>query len=159
MALHQLHFQQNLPATLEEAWDFFSSPRNLKTITPPEMGFDITHGGENEKIHAGMIIAYTVRPLAGIPLEWVTEITHVRDKEFFIDDQRIGPYALWNHKHTFAETANGVLMEDVIHYRLPLGLIGDWINALLVRKKIHHIFDYRREKIEIIFQAGPPGRT
>ena len=101
---------QRLPITLDAAWDFFSSPRNLKEITPAYMKFKVLSNSESEKMFAGQIITYTVSPILGIPLFWMTEITHVKDKEYFVDEQRFGPYALWHHKHFFKEIPGGVEM-------------------------------------------------
>ncbi|MBL7837108.1 MAG: SRPBCC family protein, partial [Bacteroidetes bacterium] len=100
MSVYQIKTSQKLPISLEKAWDFLSSPYNLKTITPPHMGFNIINGvTENDKMFAGQIIVYKLSPLPGYKTEWVTEITHVKEGEYFIDEQRFGPYALWHHKH------------------------------------------------------------
>ena len=155
MALHNFSFQQLVPTTLDRAWDFFSSPANLKTITPPDMGFDITTPDLPDKMYPGMIIAYKVRPLFGIPTSWITEITHVKDKEYFVDDQRVGPYSLWSHLHTFEERDAGVLMRDRIYYVVPLGPLGDLLNALLIRRRVEQIFAYRTRRIDEIFGRDP----
>ncbi len=89
--MYQLKTTVVISASLEKVWDFFSSPANLKQITPQSMGFDILEGG-NGKMYPGQIISYRVRPLMGIPVKWVTEITHVNNMTFFVDEQRIGPY-------------------------------------------------------------------
>jgi ligand-binding SRPBCC domain-containing protein len=155
MALHQLYFEQFVPASLDRAWDFFSSPANLKEITPPEMGFDITTPNLPPKMYPGMIIAYKVRPLLRIPTTWVTEITQVKEKEYFVDDQRVGPYSIWNHRHTFEERDGGVLMTDRINYVVPLGPLGNILNAVLIRRRIESIFTYRTRRIEEIFGPDP----
>ena len=142
---------QQLPVNLDKAWDFFSSPANLSSITPSKLGFKIISLHHGEKMYAGQIIEYTVKPLLGVPLYWMTEITHVKEKEYFIDEQRFGPYSLWHHQHHFKEHANGVEMTDIVHYKLPLYFLGDIANALVVKKQLKYIFDYRFKKAEEIF--------
>ncbi|PKQ70879.1 SRPBCC family protein [Raineya orbicola] len=149
--LYQLYRRQILPISLEEAWEFFSSPFNLKKITPPDMGFEVKLISPEQKMYAGMIIAYKVRPLLGIPMNWVTEITHVREPYFFVDEQRFGPYSLWHHQHHFREVAEGVEMEDLVSYKVPLGILGRLANVLFVRKRLEYIFDYRYKVLEEIF--------
>jgi len=148
--MHTLERIQRLPITVEEAWDFFSSPKNLKTITPPYMGFHIKSGGESP-MYAGMLIKYTVTPLLGIPMKWVTEITHVEDKEFFVDEQRVGPYSIWHHEHHFKAIPNGVEMTDIVNYKLPLGFIGEWLEPFIVKRKVEEIFEYRNIKMLELF--------
>lgn len=150
MKIYTLKTKQIIPVSLDEAWDFFSSPKNLKTITPPYMGFDIT-SNTDEKMYAGQIITYTVRPLLNIPMTWVTEITHVKDKEFFVDEQRFGPYALWHHKHFFKAVENGVEMTDQVDYALPLGILGQIAHPIIVKNKLKEIFDFRYKKVEELF--------
>lgn len=151
MSLHTLKRSIVLPIDIEQAWDFFSSPKNLKVITPAYMGFDITSEGADQKIYPGMIISYKVRPILNIPMEWVTEITQVKDKSHFIDEQRIGPYTLWHHQHFFKEVEGGVECTDLVHYVVPLGPLGDIANALFVRKQLEGIFNYRTEVLEKLF--------
>ena len=134
----------------QELWLFVSNPANLKHITPPEMGFDITSQMAS-KMYAGMIISYIVKPLLGIPLTWVTEITHVVEQSYFVDEQRIGPYALWHHQHKLEEIPGGVLMTDTISYQPPLGLLGALANALFIRKQLQKIFAYRTQALVKIF--------
>ena len=144
MASYTLKTVQRLPISLDQAWDFFSSPRNLKEITPAYMNFRVLTNSDSEKMFAGQIITYRVSPLLGIPMFWMTEITHVRDHEYFIDEQRFGPYALWHHKHFFKEVPGGVEMTDFLDYKLPLGFLGNIVHALFVRRQIESIFEYRR---------------
>lgn len=150
MKLFRLQTEQIIPADLEAVWEFFSSPHNLKTITPPDMGFDILTPVP-EKMEAGMIIAYKVRPLLGIPMFWVTEITHVEPYHFFVDEQRFGPYRFWHHRHTFVPVENGVHMTDLVHYALPAPLVDGLVNRWIVRPRIEEIFAFRREKIIELF--------
>lgn len=148
MAFYQLIKKQKVNASLEEVWDFISSPRNLKEITPDYMGFDITSELLSEKMYPGMIITYKVSPMFGIKTDWMTEITHVRDKEFFVDEQRIGPYALWHHQHHIEPIKNGVLMTDIVTYSPPFGFIGAIANTLVIKGKLKEIFDYRFQAVE-----------
>ena len=146
MKIYRLHTVQNLPISVDEAWDFLSDPKNLKTITPDYMGFDILSGADR-KMFAGQIIQYVVTPIAGIPTKWVTEITHVKDKEFFVDEQRFGPYALWHHKHFIKPIPGGVEMEDIVDYKLSMGILGQLVHPIIVKPKLKEIFDYRYQKL------------
>jgi len=149
---YRLEFTQKLPITLEQAWDFFSSPLNLSEITPEDMTFEVTTPGmENTKMYAGLIITYKVSPLLGIKLDWMTEITHVKDQEYFIDEQRFGPFAFWHHQHHFSKVDGGVLMHDILHYSIGWGPIGKIANAITVNKKVKSIFNFRYKKVEEIF--------
>lgn len=151
MAVYSLKRVQKIPVPLDTAWTFFSNPANLQSITPPGMGFNIISQHQGEIMYPGQIIEYKVSPLWGIPLYWMTEITHVADRRFFVDEQRFGPYSLWHHQHHFKETEEGVEMTDIVHYKLPLWFIGDAAHALFVRKKLQSIFNYRYNKIEELF--------
>lgn len=150
MKIYTLHKKQNLPISKETAWDFLSDPRNLKTITPDYMGFNILSGADRP-MFSGQIIQYIVTPVMGIKTKWVTEITHVRDGEYFVDEQRFGPYALWHHKHFIKEIDGGVEMEDIIDYKIPFGFIGRLVHPFLVKPKLEEIFSYRKEKLETLF--------
>ena len=150
MKIYRLHTTQNLPITTTEAWDFLSDPKNLNTITPDYMGFEILSGAE-KKMFPGQIIQYIVTPILGIPTKWVTEITHVRDGEYFVDEQRFGPYALWHHKHFIKPIKNGVEMEDIIDYKIPMGFLGQIAHPIVVKPKLKEIFDYRQKKLIELF--------
>lgn len=143
---------QHVNASVEECWDFFSSPRNLQKITPETMGFQITDF-DNKSMYAGQIIQYKVSPLLGLKLSWMTEITFVKENSYFIDEQRFGPCALWHHKHFFEPTENGTKMTDLVHYALPLGFIGRIMNTLMVKNKLKEIFDFRVIKVNEIFNS------
>lgn len=149
--LHRLERKQQIRAELDEVWEFISNPNNLSLITPDYMGFEVLGNTKPGKMYAGQIIEYFVRPLFGIKMHWATEITHVRNNEFFVDEQRFGPYAFWHHQHHIRPTDKGVEMTDIVHYKLPLGFIGNIINKIIVGKKLQHIFDYRFQKIEELF--------
>jgi ligand-binding SRPBCC domain-containing protein len=149
---YSLRTEQAMPISLDKAWDFFSSPTNLSKITPPEMNFLVTSDNNPDtKMYPGMIITYIVSPVLGIKLNWMTEITHVKEKEYFVDEQRFGPYALWHHQHHFKEVKGGVLMVDQLNYAIPYGFIGRIANRLLVEKKVKEIFEFRRKAIEQLF--------
>lgn len=150
MKIYTLHTKQNLPITLEEAWNFLSDPRNLKTITPPYMGFKILTGADRA-MYPGQLIQYIVTPVLGIKTKWVTEITHVKDQKYFVDEQRFGPYDLWHHKHFLREIEGGVEMEDIVDYKIPLGILGQIIQPILIKPKLNEIFKYRREKLIELF--------
>ena len=149
--MHFLKTEQTLPINIHEAWNFFSSPENLKSITPPGMGFHITSGYREDKMYPGMIITYIVKPLLGIPVKWVTEITHVSKPYYFVDEQRFGPYSFWHHQHKFFETDGGVRMVDVLHYKIKFGFIGRIVNRLFVEREVKKIFEYRRLKLQELF--------
>jgi len=150
--MHKLESVQKLPIDIKTAWDFFSSPKNLSKITPSYMGFDIITELKTEKMYPGIIIEYKVRPVLGIPITWVTEITEVSEGEYFIDEQRVGPYKIWHHEHHFKEIESGVEMTDLLYYKLPFGFIGKIINALFVGKKVKSIFEYRTEVLNKLFK-------
>lgn len=151
MAAHAIKTVQKIPVTLDVAWDFFSNPANLQAITPPDMGFTIVSKHHGDTMYAGQIIEYKVRPVLGIPVYWMTEITQVNDKAFFIDEQRFGPYALWHHQHHFKAIPGGVEMTDIVHYKNPLGVLGRIANMFFVKKKLASIFNFRYRKVEEIF--------
>ena len=146
--MRTLEFQQFLPVSAQEAWNFFSNPANLSKITPKEMNFVIT-SKVPEKIYPGLIITYKVSPLLGIPMPWVTEITHVKEPDYFVDDQRSGPYAIWHHEHYFEVVADGVIMRDKLFYKVPFGLLGNLLDNLLIRDKVSGIFEYRKKYLEM----------
>jgi ligand-binding SRPBCC domain-containing protein len=148
MAFYQFKREQKVNASLDEIWDFISSPSNLKEITPDYMGFDITSAGLAEKMYEGMIISYQVSPLFGIKTTWVTEITHVRDRNYFVDEQRVGPYSLWHHQHHIEEIEGGVLMKDIVSYEPPFGFLGAIANTLIIENKLNEIFNYRTLALE-----------
>lgn len=158
MAINQLITTQFIPASIDEVWDFISSPSNLKEITPDYMGFEMTSGQLKKKMYPGMIITYKVKPLLGIPMNWVSEITHVEEKKYFVDEQRIGPYAMWHHEHMIEPHEQGVMMTDIVSYKPPLGFFGRLANWMFIRRQLEGIFEYRRKVLERIFCA-PTGKS
>ena len=135
-------------------WDFFSDPKNLSKITPQSMGF-IVRTELPDKMYEGLMIEYTVRPMLGIPMNWITEIKTVKNHSFFVDEQRKGPYKIWHHEHHFKEVEGGVEMTDIVSYELPLGFLGRLMHPILVKNKLKEIFDYRRQKVDELFIATP----
>ena len=148
MAFYQLEQTQQIPASISEVWAYISAPNNLKEITPKHMGFIVTGNTGEGKMYPGMIITYKVSPLFGIPLNWMTEITHVQEESHFVDEQRIGPYSLWHHQHKIEPIEGGVLMTDIVTYQPPFGFIGAIANTLLIKNQLKQIFDYRNTAIE-----------
>lgn len=150
MSIYTLRQKQFIPCSIKEAWHFFSDPRNLNEITPDDMSFKII-GNPPDKMYAGLMIQYRVNPLLNIPMQWLTEITHVQEPFLFIDEQRVGPYSLWHHQHHFKEVEGGIEMEDIIHYRIPFAPFSNIISPF-VKYKLNKIFAYRAQKIEALFQ-------
>ena len=150
MKIYRFVRNQKIPIDKNEAWKFLSDPNNLKTITPDYMGFDIIEK-ENTKMYSGQIIKYIVTPIFGIKMNWVTEITHVKDFEYFVDEQKFGPYKFWHHKHLIKEIKDGVEMIDILDYALPFGFAGRFFHPIIIKPKLNEIFNYRRNKLIEIF--------
>ena len=148
MAYTQIKRTQLIKTDIDTLWEFISSPKNLQAITPKSMRFKITSDNKDEKMYPGMIISYKVAPILSIPMTWVTEITQVKEHAFFIDNQVIGPYKLWHHQHIFTQTKEGILMEDIISYTPPFGIIGKIANLLFIKRKVESIFDFRFKILE-----------
>jgi len=145
--MHHLIRVQKLPISRDQAWEFFSTPINLKDITPKHMGFKILTDLP-EKMYPGLIISYIVKPILGIPLKWHTEITQVKEKDYFVDFQISGPYAIWHHQHHFRDIPGGIEMTDILHYKIPFGFLGRFLQKLFIGKKVEQIFDYRYRILE-----------
>jgi ligand-binding SRPBCC domain-containing protein len=148
--MYQIKRTQIVKTDLNTCWEFFSSPKNLQKITPKYMGFDV-RTEVPAKMYEGLMIEYRVRPLMNIPMTWITEITHVKDHQFFVDEQRKGPYRLWHHEHHFREIPEGVEMTDIVSYELPMGPLGKLVHPILVKKKLEEIFAYRFKIVEELF--------
>ncbi len=156
MIFFQIQKRQSLPISVSKAWDFFSDPKNLSIITPDYMNFKIINC-DNKSIYPGQIIRYSVSPLLGIRMNWVTEITNVQEGKYFVDEQRFGPYSFWHHKHFIREIKNGVEVEDIVDYRVPYGVLGKLLHQLIIKKQLEEIFNYRYNKLHEIF--GEYGKT
>jgi ligand-binding SRPBCC domain-containing protein len=152
--VYSIKTEQLLRTSMENAWAFFSDPANLSKITPSHLGFKIISKHHGEKMYPGQIIEYKVKPVMGIPLYWMTEITHVEEQQYFVDEQRFGPYSMWHHQHHFKPTNDGVLMTDIVHYKLPLYFLGDLAHGLFVKKQLKQIFDFRFEAAERLFNRS-----
>lgn len=142
MKIYKLEKSQLLDIDVETAWNFFSNPSNLQRITPDDLSFNIL-SPLPDKVYPGLIILYKIKIFTFIPINWVTEITQVRENEFFIDEQRFGPYKFWHHQHSFEEKNGKTLMKDIVHYGLPFGIIGRLAKGI-VQKQLKEIFDYRQ---------------
>ena len=151
--LHTLQTTQFIKSDIATVWDFMSSPKNLATITPEYMQFEVLSDLGDGKMYPGQLIEYYVRPLLGIKLHWVTEITHVQELQFFVDEQRFGPYKFWHHKHFLKQVDGGVEMFDLVHYQLPMGLLGKLGNELFVKKQLQQVFDYRFKVVDTLFNS------
>ncbi|MDA3927990.1 MAG: SRPBCC family protein [Prolixibacteraceae bacterium] len=151
MGFYQFKKEQYFNSSIDELWDFISNPHNLKIITPKYMGFDITSEGLPVEMYEGMIISYKVSPLLGIKTTWVTEITRIKEKEYFVDEQRVGPYKIWHHQHFLESTPKGTLMKDIVSYQPPLFFLGDVANKLIIKKKLEEIFVFRTKALNDLF--------
>ena len=151
MSLGQIFREQQLNADAEVIWQFISNPENLRHITPDYLGFEIKSPELPDNMYEGMVIKYDVRPLLGIRNTWVTEITHIKEGAYFVDEQRVGPYKWWHHQHIIRPNDEGTLMQDIVSYQLPLGPIGSLANVMFVRRQLKEIFDYRQKVLERLF--------
>lgn len=154
MGIHVLQRTQQLPISVDTAWEFFSNPRNLSVITPSWLGFEIT-SELPDRMYAGMLITYKVRPMFGMPITWVSEITNIRAPYMFIDEQRIGPYRLWHHEHHFCEMPGGIESTDIVTYALPFGVLGDLLHPYLVERRLAEIFAFRQRVLTERFGTYP----
>jgi len=154
MKIYTMERTQRLPIGVDEAWEFFSNPHNLPLITPPAMGFEI-RSRVPDRMYAGMIVTYTVRPLLSVPVTWVTEITHVDEPRLFVDEQRFGPYRFWHHQHHFREIDGGVETTDIVNYAMPLDPAGRFAQRWMVRPQLDRIFDFRRRALVDRFGSPP----
>ena len=152
--MYQLKTIQFVKTDMATCWDFFSNPKNLSKITPQSMGF-IVRTELPDKMYEGLMIEYTVCPMLGIPMNWITEIKTVKNHSFFVDEQRKGPYRIWHHEHHFKEVEGGVEMTDIVSYEIPFGFLGRLMHPILVKNKLKEIFDYRRQKVDELFIATP----
>lgn len=154
MPIHTLRSTQVIPASLEECWAFFSDPRNLARITPKALDFQIL-SELPAAIYPGMMIEYRVRPLLGLPMTWLTEISHVEAPRHFVDEQRVGPYAIWHHEHFFTPLdATRTEIRDVVHYVLPFGWLGNLVHPFLVAPELRRIFAHREKAVAEYFKPS-----
>jgi len=149
--MKKLKQEQFLPISLDEAWKFFATPKNLNEVTPDDMVFEII-SELPETMYAGLLINYRLKPMFNIPINWCTEITHIKEKEYFVDEQRKGPYRIWHHEHHFKAVKGGVLMTDILHYDIGKWIVGRIAGKLFVDKKVKGIFAYRNSTLETYFK-------
>ena len=149
--MKKLKQEQFLPISLDEAWEFFATPKNLNEVTPDDMVFEII-SELPETMYAGLLINYRLKPMLNIPINWCTEITHIKEKEYFVDEQRKGPYRIWHHEHHFRAVNGGVLMTDILHYDIGKWIVGRIAGKLFVDKKVKGIFEYRNKTLETYFK-------
>jgi len=150
MKMYTLTRYQKLPVTPEEAWKFFSNPKNLEEITPDDMPFEMIGDGP-PGMYAGMIIQYNIEPFPKFPVKWITEITHVEEGKYFVDEQRFGPFKFWHHQHHFRDIEGGVEIIDTVNYILPFSLIGRITHNLMVEGRLAEIFDFRQKTLKTAF--------
>lgn len=154
MAVHTLTRTQFIPAPRERVWAFFSNPRNLARITPPGMGFSMEEKDLPDRVRQGLMITHRLRPLFGIPVTWLTEITLVEEGRRFIDEQRLGPFAVWHHEHEFQDAADGgTEMVDRVTYVLPFAVLGELAHPWLVGPELRRIFAHREKTVRELFRA------
>jgi len=154
--MNNLIQEQFLPVSLEEAWKFFATPKNLNKVTPADMIFEIT-SDVPETMYEGMLITYKLKPMLNITVDWCTEITHIKHQKFFIDEQRKGPYSLWHHEHHFKSVDGGVLMTDKLTYDIGKSVFGWMAGKLFVHKKVRDIFNFRYKILEEYFLSNKAG--
>lgn len=150
--IYTLTSEQILPISLEKAWEFFTVPVNLDKITPKEMDFKITNNPP-PKTYKGQIITYKIGVLPLIKSNWITEITHLEDHQFFVDEQRFGPYAMWHHEHHFEKISETeTKMKDIVNFKMPFGILGDLLAGYFVKNKVKFIFESRHTILEKTFK-------
>ena len=149
--MNKLKREQFLPVSIDEAWGFFASPKNLNAVTPKDLLFEIT-SALPDQMYEGLIITYRIKPMLNISIGWCTEITHIKHNQYFIDEQRKGPYKIWHHEHHFNQVDGGVLMTDLLYYDIGKSIFGWLAGELFVNKKVKQIFDYRFTALDNYFQ-------
>ena len=157
MNLYRLERTQILPISQEKAWQFFSRPQNLPEITPPWLGFKMKNYPQTE-LYAGQVFSYRLKPLWGIKVTWISEITHVQEPEYFVDEQRFGPYRFWHHRHVFEPVDDGTRVHDCVHYAIGYGITDRWIQRMIVGPRLVNIFNYRQNSLKNIFDPNIPKR-
>jgi ligand-binding SRPBCC domain-containing protein len=150
MKIYQLYRQQTLNMTIQDAWSFFSSPYHLNDITPDFFHVTIT-SKVPEKIYAGLMISYQMKAVFGIPMNWLSEVSHCDEPKRFVYEQRIGPFKFWSHEVCLTEQKNGILLEDIMFYSMPFGWLGQLINTVLIADKLERIFDTRHAYLQSKF--------
>ncbi len=148
--MHTLQNSQIVDSDIDTIWEFFSTPSNLNELTPPSLRFEIL-SGEDERIHNGQVICYRIGILPFLRCKWLTEIKHVVPFQSFVDEQRLGPYAFWYHKHSFIKHESTVEIVDTVNYSIGFGPMGSILNFLWIKHHLNHIFSYRNERMIALF--------
>ena len=151
MKLYTIKREQVIETSLEQAWDFLSMPANLGEISPEEMNFHVESISDDRRTYAGQVICYTIGLFPWLKFRWVTEITHVQEPRYFVDEQRFGPYKFWHHQHFIEAVNGGVKMTDIVNYGIPMGILGRFMNRVYIRRKLSQIFDHRAEAVRHYF--------
>ncbi|WP_394752739.1 hypothetical protein [Crenothrix sp.] len=147
MKIYQLYRQQQLSLNIEQAWAFFSSPYYLNQITPDFFNVDITSPVPDD-IYAGLMISYRMKAVFGIPMEWLSEVSHCEKPKRFIYQQRVGPFKFWSHEVVLTQNNAGILLEDIVFYTMPFAWLGQLLHAMLIGKKLKLIFDSRHDYLQ-----------
>jgi ligand-binding SRPBCC domain-containing protein len=150
--IRRIKYQQIIDSSLKDVWDYFATPLNLNSLTPPDMQFQIIYGGE-KPMYEGQLIEYRIQFMPFLKSRWLTEITHIKEQTCFIDEQRIGPYQFWHHEHLFKDDPSGVQMTDLVTYLLPFGPLGDLLHKLWIGPRLKTIFDYRASQVNKVFPS------
>tara|TARA_B110000263_G_scaffold195326_1_gene173683 strand:- start:81 stop:578 length:498 start_codon:yes stop_codon:yes gene_type:complete len=149
--LYTLYAKQTVAKEIDLLWDFFRKPRNLNKLTPEDVQFKII-SGESDDFYEGKIISYKIKPFKLVALNWVTEISQVKEGSYFIDNQIFGPYKMWHHEHHFKRNDNGTTeIIDKVKYKVPFYILGRLIHKIFIRRKLFKIFMFRQKKINELF--------
>jgi ligand-binding SRPBCC domain-containing protein len=144
--VHLLERRQRVELPVEEAFDFYGDARNLERITPPWLDFRVVTP-EPIQMGPGTLLDYRLK-LHRVPVKWRTRIESWEPPDRFLDAQLNGPYALWEHTHTFEpDGPTATFIGDRIRYSIPLGPLGELARVLIVRRDLERIFDFRRDAV------------
>ena len=149
--LYTLYAKQTVNKEVGVLWDFFRKPRNLNKLTPEDVHFEIK-SGKSDDFYEGKIISYKIKPFKLLALNWVTEISQVKEGSYFIDNQVSGPYKMWHHEHHFKSNADGTTeIIDKVKYKVPFYILGRLMHKVFIRNKLLSIFNFRQKKINDLF--------
>ena len=154
MKTYRLVREQIIPRPLEDVFGFFADARNLESLTPPWLRFQILTPGDIE-MRVGTIIQYTMK-VHGICVNWTSAITVWNPPFEFVDVQQSGPYALWHHRHRFESLADKTRMTDDVTYALPFAWLGRAMHSLLVQRDLDRIFRFREKMVSEVFDPSNP---
>tara|TARA_B110000444_G_scaffold244587_1_gene264189 strand:- start:563 stop:1060 length:498 start_codon:yes stop_codon:yes gene_type:complete len=149
--LFTLYAKQTVETKVDVLWDFFKKPSNLNKLTPQDVHFKIK-SGKSDDFYEGKIISYKIQPFKLIALNWVTEISHVKEGSYFIDNQVSGPYKMWHHEHRFKSNTDGTTeIIDKVKYKVPFYILGRLMHKILIKRKLLEIFTFRQKQINDLF--------